>query len=65
MIFVAHRINTVNELKMVPFKFGIEVDVTNYADKLVLAHCGNKDPSRLYPINPSTLKVEQKNDMRF
>ena len=38
MIFVAHRINTVNELKMVPFKFGIEVDVTNYADKLVLAH---------------------------
>ena len=38
MIFVAHRINTVKELKMVPFKFGIEVDVTNYTDKLVLAH---------------------------
>ena len=38
MIFVAHRINTIKELEMVPSKFGIEVDITNYTDKLILAH---------------------------
>ena len=33
MIFVAHRINTIKELEMVPSKFGVEVDITNYTDK--------------------------------
>jgi hypothetical protein len=27
------------------------------ADKLVLAHTANEDPSLLYPINPNTLKA--------
>jgi hypothetical protein len=38
MIFVAHRINSVTELKKIPRNFGVEVDVRNYSSSLILAH---------------------------
>lgn len=38
MKIIAHRINTVSQLKSVPKNFGIEVDVRYHEDELVLHH---------------------------
>lgn len=38
MIYVAHRINTVEELNSVPEKFGVEIDVRDVGGELILAH---------------------------
>ncbi len=38
MIIVRHRINTIKELNTVPEKYGVEIDVRGYKDKLVLNH---------------------------
>ncbi len=38
MEFIAHRINTIKELKQVPKEFGVEVDLRDYGKRLVLQH---------------------------
>jgi hypothetical protein len=38
MLFVAHRINTVQELKSIPRKFGVEIDVRSFSKQLILSH---------------------------
>ncbi len=38
MKFIAHRINTVAELKEVPTQYGIELDLRDYENRLVLQH---------------------------
>ena len=38
MEFIAHRVNTVDELKNIPTECGVEVDLRDYSDKLVLQH---------------------------
>ncbi|MBL4654865.1 MAG: hypothetical protein JKY33_03470 [Bacteroidia bacterium] len=38
MNFIAHRINTSEELQNVPAEYGIEVDLRDYGDDLVLTH---------------------------
>ena len=38
MEFIAHRINTVEQLKKVPKEYGVEVDLRDYGDKLILQH---------------------------
>ena len=38
MIFTAHRINTIDELMSIPTEFGVEIDIRNYGDKLILSH---------------------------
>jgi len=38
MIIVRHRINTIHELETVPEKYGVEIDVRGYGDKLILNH---------------------------
>ena len=38
MIYIAHRINTVEELKYVPDTFGVEIDVRDVGGDLILAH---------------------------
>jgi hypothetical protein len=38
MKFVAHRINTVEELLATPKKYGVEVDIRDYKEKLILQH---------------------------
>jgi hypothetical protein len=42
MEFIAHRINTINELLATPKEFGVEVDLRDYGESLVLQH----DPFR-------------------
>ena len=38
MEYIAHRINTVKELKQVPPEFGVEVDLRDHGRRLVLQH---------------------------
>ena len=38
MQFIAHRINTIDELKKVPTNFGVELDLRDYGNRLILQH---------------------------
>ncbi|MFC1478499.1 hypothetical protein ACFL57_03475 [Candidatus Margulisiibacteriota bacterium] len=38
MNFIAHRINTVEELKNLPEEYGVELDLRDNGDKLILQH---------------------------
>ncbi len=38
MEFIAHRINTVEELKNIPTEYGVELDLRDYNNRLVLQH---------------------------
>jgi len=43
MEFIAHRVNTIEELIKVPKEYGIEIDLRNYGDRLILHHDPFKD----------------------
>jgi len=36
--YIAHRINTIEELMLIPKQCGVEVDIRDYAEKLILQH---------------------------
>ncbi|MEK3911513.1 hypothetical protein [Paenibacillus sp. FSL H7-0331] len=38
MNWIAHRINSIEELKNTPIEYGIEVDLRDYGDRLILQH---------------------------
>jgi hypothetical protein len=38
MICIIHRINTISDLKKIPIKYGVEIDVREHNDKLILNH---------------------------
>lgn len=38
MKLIAHRKNTISDLKETPEKYGVEVDIRSYADRLVIHH---------------------------
>ena len=38
MNLILHRINTIKELNLIPIKFGVEIDIRAYKNKLVLNH---------------------------
>lgn len=43
MEFIAHRINTVEELVNVPKEYGVEIDLRDFGDRLILQHDPFKD----------------------
>lgn len=43
MLSIAHRINTVEQLKQVPSHFGVEIDLRDSGDRLILQHDPFKD----------------------
>ncbi|MCT7433182.1 hypothetical protein NG782_10170 [Aliarcobacter cryaerophilus] len=43
MEYIAHRINTIQELKQIPCEHGVELDLRDYGDRLVLQHDPFKD----------------------
>ena len=47
MIFTAHRINTIKKLKSIPYYYGIEVDVRERNNNLILSHDPFKSGERL------------------
>ena len=38
MIIVCHRVNTIKQLKKIPYNYGVEVDVRDYNNNLILNH---------------------------
>ena len=38
MLFISHRVNSVDKLKATPRKFGIEVDIRSCCDRLIVNH---------------------------
>lgn len=38
MIYIAHRINTIEELEQVPPQYGVEVDLRDYGNRIILQH---------------------------
>ena len=38
MIYIAHRINTISELKKIPVNYGIEIDLRDFKKKIILNH---------------------------
>jgi hypothetical protein len=38
MKFIAHRINTIEELRKIPTDFGVEIDVRDFGSELVIQH---------------------------
>lgn len=43
MEYIAHRINTIEELKQTPKEYGVELDLRDFGDKLILQHDPFKD----------------------
>ncbi len=43
MEYIAHRVNTIEELKQIPNEYGVELDLRDFADRLVLQHDPFKD----------------------
>lgn len=43
MEFIAHRINTIEDLKQVPTEYGVEIDLRDFGERLVLQHDPFKD----------------------
>lgn len=43
MLYIAHRINTVEELKKTPTHYGVEVDIRDQGNRLILQHDPFKD----------------------
>ena len=38
MEFIAHRVNTIKELKKIPKKYGVELDLRDFGERLILQH---------------------------
>ena len=38
MEFIAHRVNTIEELKKVPKEYGVELDLRDFGERLILQH---------------------------
>jgi hypothetical protein len=36
--YIAHRINTIEELKQIPIEYGVELDLRDYGERLILQH---------------------------
>lgn len=47
MKFIAHRINTVEELKKIPMEYGVEIDLRDVGNEIVLQHDPFKGGERL------------------
>jgi hypothetical protein len=43
MEYIVHRINTIEELKKIPKEYGIELDLRDFGDRLILQHDPFKD----------------------
>lgn len=56
MIIVRHRINKIEELKKVPARYGVELDIRGYGSKLLLSHDPLGDNSSLYDSLDDYLK---------
>lgn len=50
MQIIIHRVNTIKELRNIPIKYGVEVDIRGYGNKILLSHD---------PINEAVKKYDE------
>lgn len=43
MEYIAHRVNTIEELKQIPKEYGVELDLRDFGERLILQHDPFKD----------------------
>ena len=48
MEFIAHRVNTIEELRKVPKEYGVELDLRDFGERLILQHDPFIDGCLLY-----------------
>lgn len=48
---IIHRVNTIEKLKKIPKKYGVEIDVRGYGDKLFLNHDPIDDPKKYVELD--------------
>lgn len=46
MQIIIHRINKIDQLKKIPQKYGVEIDVRGYGEKMLLSHDPIDDPTK-------------------
>jgi hypothetical protein len=49
MMYIAHRINTIAQLEQVPTDYGVEMDLRDHGDRLILQHDPFKDGEDFEP----------------
>lgn len=64
MMTIIHRVNTIERLKTIPKKYGVEIDVRGYGDKLLLNHDPIDDPLK-YDDLEDYLRVFAERGMAF
>ncbi|MEN9880951.1 MAG: hypothetical protein RLZZ308_134 [Candidatus Parcubacteria bacterium] len=64
MQIIVHRVNTIERLKTINPKYGVEIDIRGYGEKLLLNHDPIQDPS-LHDDLESYLKVFSERGMTF
>ena len=69
MKYIAHRINTIEKLIQTPIEFGVELDLRDYGDKLVLEHDpfvgGEEFEEYLKYYKHGTMILNIKSDIRY
>ena len=50
MLYIAHRINTIEELKSVPLEFGVELDLRDNGNQIIIQHDPFKDGTNFEEI---------------
>ena len=63
-LIVAHRINTLEGLRSIDPKYGVEIDIRGYADRLLLNHDPIVDPSKYVEVE-EYLKIFTERNMAF
>ena len=43
MIIIIHRVNKIKDLKSIPQKYGVEIDIRSFNKKLILSHDSQKN----------------------
>lgn len=64
MLIIIHRVNTIEQLKKLPNKYGVEIDVRGYGDKTLLNHDPIHDPT-LHDDLEEYLKIFSEKKMAF
>lgn len=64
MLIIIHRVNDIERLKKLPNKYGVEIDVRGYGDKILLNHDSISNPEN-YAELEEYLKVFSEKNMAF
>lgn len=66
MEYIAHRINTIEELVKIPFEYGVELDLRDYGNEIIISHdpfvCGERFEDYLKNYHHGTMILNVKSE---